>query len=95
MTLSVVRDTANRMSPADYEGERARPREACGDGKAEAGARFEQELAKLFYRSGWTQEMLAAKEGKSAGWICQKLRFGRFLGFLTKVRKRETPSLRG
>lgn len=30
-----------------------------------AGARFEQELAQLFYRSGWTQEQLAKKEGKS------------------------------
>ena len=37
--------------------------------RAEAGARFEQALATLFFRSGWTQEKLAEKEGKSQHWI--------------------------
>jgi transcriptional regulator with XRE-family HTH domain len=43
----------------------------------------QQELARLFYRSGWTQEELAKKEGKSRQWIDQRLRFGRFLEFAT------------
>jgi len=39
--------------------------------------------AALFYRSGWTQEELAAKEGKSRQRITQMLLFGRFLNFAT------------
>ena len=47
-----------------------------------AGARFEQELARLFYRSGWTQEELAKKEGLKQPTVCQRLQFGRFLDFI-------------
>ena len=39
-------------------------------------------LALLFARSGWTQEELAAKEGKNQSWVTRRLRFGRFLHFL-------------
>jgi len=40
-------------------------------------------FANLFHRSGWTQEQLAKKEGKSQPWIVVRLRFGRFLKFIT------------
>jgi hypothetical protein len=59
--------------------------------KAEAGIRWEQELARLFVRSGWTQEELVKREGKSKGWIDQRLRFGRFLNFPTMVGNPGTP----
>lgn len=74
-----------RMSEAVYDIARAELRETYGDTRQEAGARFEQELARLFYRSGWTQDELAKKEGKSQQWIVTKLRFGRFLNFTTTV----------
>lgn len=32
--------------------------------------------------SGWTQEELAEKEGRSQSYTAQKLLFGRFLGFI-------------
>jgi hypothetical protein len=76
---------ANRMSDAEFERAREELRERYGDNRAEAGNRYEQELAKLFWRSGWTQEELAAKEGKSRQWITQRLVFGRFLEFATMV----------
>jgi hypothetical protein len=71
------------MTDADYDRERAVLRETYGANKTEAGARFEQELARLFYRSGWTQEALAKKEGKSQRWVSYALLFGRFLDFST------------
>lgn len=49
----------------------------------QAGIRFEQALAQLFYRSGWTQEQLAQEEGKNRTRITQMLQFGRFLNFVT------------
>jgi hypothetical protein len=56
----------------------------------EANAKREQALAVLFYRSGWTQEELAKKEGKSVSWMSYRLVFGRFLNFSTNVEKQKT-----
>ncbi|MDX0657913.1 hypothetical protein GOD21_12870 [Sinorhizobium medicae] len=53
-----------------------------GNVPADAGIRFEQELARLFYRSGWTQEELAAKEGKNQSWVSRQVLFGAFLNFM-------------
>lgn len=78
----------NHMTAAEYEAERAKLRETYGDNRQEAGARFEQELARLFYRSGWTQEELAARESTLLGkkvdrsYIARRLLFGRFLDFV-------------
>jgi hypothetical protein len=66
-----------RMTEAEYDAARA---ELAPD-KAAAGIRWEQQLASLFYRSGWTQDELAKKEGKGKSWIAQRLVFGRFLAF--------------
>jgi transcriptional regulator with XRE-family HTH domain len=46
--------------------------------RKDAGAKWDQQLALLFARSGWTQEQLADKEGKSRPYITQRLIFGRF-----------------
>ena len=40
-----------------------------------------------FHCSGWTQEELAAKEGKTQKWIDYRLRFGRVFHFTTMVVK--------
>jgi len=47
--------------------------------------RWEQELAGLFHRSGWTQGELAKKESKTHQWVAYRMRFGRFLNFATAV----------
>jgi hypothetical protein len=75
----------NAMTEADYDAERARIRETYGDSEEEAGARWQQELARLFYRSGWTQQRLAEKEGKTQQWIALQVKFGQFLDFTTTV----------
>jgi hypothetical protein len=78
---AVVEFRSNRMTQAEYERERERIKETYGDNSRDAGARREQELARLFYRSGWTQEVLAKMEGKSQSHLAKMLRFGRFLEF--------------
>ena len=74
-----------RMTNSAYEAERAILRKTYGDSRQQAGAKFEQALAILFHRSGWTQEELAKKEDKSRQRITQMLLFGRFLNFATTV----------
>jgi hypothetical protein len=77
--MTVVELRNRYMTDAEYEAERARLRETYGDSKKEAGVRYEQALAVLFHRSGWTQEKLAKKEGKSPSRIVRLIQFGRFL----------------
>jgi hypothetical protein len=72
--LSVV---GARMSEAEYDVERAK----LAPDKATAGMRWEQGLAALFYRSGWTQDELAKKEKKTQSYVGKMLRFGRFMTF--------------
>lgn len=74
-----------RMNEAQYDTERAELRETYGTSSREASAKRDQALATLFYRSGWTQEELAKKEGKSQDWVSLRVRFGRFLNFTTTV----------
>jgi len=76
---------AGRMTDTAYLAARAELRATYGDTAIERTGLFDQELARLFYRSGWTQEQLAAAEGKTQQWVALRLRFGRFLSFTTAV----------
>jgi transcriptional regulator with XRE-family HTH domain len=71
----------NRMTEAEYDAERGRLRDLYGESSAEAAAKRDQAMALLFARSNWTQEELAAKEGKSPQYIARRLKFGQFLNF--------------
>jgi hypothetical protein len=42
---------------------------------------YEQELARFFYSSGWTQEHLAEKVGVNQKTISRRVLFGQFLDF--------------
>lgn len=79
MNEAVIPFKKNRMSERDYETHRQHIREIYGDSKNEAGIRWEQALATLMWQSGWSQEELAAKEGKAQSWVNYRVRFGRFL----------------
>ncbi len=48
-----------------------------------ADAYRDQEMARLFEKSGWTQERIAERMGKTKGWVCLRLTLGRFLAFTT------------
>jgi len=87
-TINVV--PIRRMSVADFERERHALRETYGESSTEAAAKRDQALAKLFCRSGWTQEELAEKEGQSRSYITQKLMFGRFLDFVATATNPES-----
>jgi hypothetical protein len=67
-----------RMTDAEYEHERAK----IAPTKVAAGIRWEQELAALFYRSGWSTAELAKREGQSKANIAYLVKFGQFLSFL-------------
>jgi hypothetical protein len=83
MSETAVIPLHSHWSDAEYDRERHRLRELYGDKRGDAAAKYDQALAVLFYRSGWTQEQLAKKEGKSQPAIVCALRFGRFLSFIT------------
>jgi hypothetical protein len=71
------------MPKDEYERQRTEIEERYPAKGASLAALRDQALADLFYRSGWTQEQLAAKEGKTQQWVAYRLRFGRFLHFTT------------
>jgi hypothetical protein len=82
-----------RWSEQRYDEERAKFVALYGENDKEAQAKRDQALAMLFYRSGWTQERLAEKEGKGQTWVVQRLRFGRFLNFIaTAINLESVPS---
>jgi hypothetical protein len=68
----------------------ARLRELYDESSVEAAAKRDQALAQLFARSGWTQEELARKESKTQQWVAYRIRFGRFLHFITAVIKTDS-----
>jgi hypothetical protein len=80
---ATIHDIERRMSDEAYEREREAIRETYGDSNAEALALRDQALAKLYLRSGWTQEELAKKENVGRPRMTQRLLFGRFLAFVT------------
>lgn len=67
------------MTDEQYRIERQKLDAIYGDGRETAGNRWEQELARLFRRSEWTQERLAQQERLSPQRIAQWLKFGEFL----------------
>jgi transcriptional regulator with XRE-family HTH domain len=87
--LNVVPFT-NRMSETELDEALKRVAETYGGNRREAGNRYEQELARAFHRSGWKQEDLAKKVGKSQSSIEQSLRFGRFLDFTATAVNQES-----
>jgi hypothetical protein len=76
---------SGQMTEDEYDRERAKLRSTDRDSSIDATAKRDQALAILFDRSGWTQERLAKKEGRSDSWVLFHVRFGRFLNFLTDV----------
>ena len=77
--------TAKRMTESEYRLKRAEIRATYGDTAAERTGAYDQSLADLLYRSGWTQEQLAKEEHKSRQWVEKNCRFGLFLDFATAV----------
>src|SRR5215475_13029826 len=75
----------SRMTEAEYRRVRDGLRATYGETSGQAAAHLDQALAALFVRSGWTQQQLAAAEGKSQSYIGHRLVFGRFLAFTTAV----------
>jgi hypothetical protein len=67
------------MSEAEYQKRRDALRATYGDTAHEHSGRFDQEVAKLFEASHWTQAQLALKEGKDQSWVARRVQFGAFL----------------
>jgi hypothetical protein len=77
---------SNRLTDAEYDARHDHSVSHYGPFDAsQARARAEQAWAQFFANSGWTQEEIAAKEGKSQQWVSYRVRFGEFLDFTTTV----------
>jgi len=74
-----------KLNETQYRLERESIRDTYGDNAAERAGSFDQALAVLFARSGWTQEELARVEKRSQAWVACRLRLGRFLANITTV----------
>ena len=65
--------------------------EQAGAMQARVDAYRDQEIARLFVQSGWTQERIAQRMGKSQQHISRLLLFGRFLVFMPTGHKPMNP----
>src|SRR5260370_34348862 len=81
---------SGQMTEEAYDRERAKLRNTDGHSSIEAAAKRDQALAILFYRSGWPQEQLAKKEGRTHQWVSCRMRFGRFLNFANSLAEPES-----
>jgi len=79
------------MTKSAYESERAEIESNYLQG-VNYKAKKDQALAKLFDRSGWTQEQLAEMEGKSQNHISEKLKFGAFIHFIASGDNPQIPA---
>jgi hypothetical protein len=79
----------SRMTEQQYAAERAK----IASTRSAAGTRWEQELAALFYRSGWAIKKLAEIEGRDHTVISQILRLGQFLAFFENVETSTNPEI--
>jgi hypothetical protein len=82
-TLTVSR--AIQMTEENYDQEHAKLGEIHGNSSIEIAAKRDQALAILFYQSGWTVERLAKKECQSDSGMHFRVRFGRFLNFVSDL----------
>jgi len=80
--IAVLR--SGRITEEEYDRERAKLRNSYGGSSVEM-AKHDQSLAILFSRSGWTEEQLANKEGRTHQWVSCRMRFGRFLNFANSL----------
>lgn len=71
------------MDEKTYEIRRQQIQDQVDAASQRASAIADQGFASLFIESGWTQDMIAKREGKSQAWVSYQLCFGRFLGFIT------------
>jgi hypothetical protein len=84
------------MSEMEYDRQRAELERLYGGPDAadkEVLAKRDQAWAQLFLRTGWPQEKLAEKEGKSQSWVARRLTFGRFLHFMPMGINPDSPPL--
>jgi hypothetical protein len=82
---------AERMTADEYQRQRTQLKTLYGDSALDAGAKRDQALAALFWRSHWSQDELAQAEGKNQAWVSRRLLLGRFLDFMTAGHKTDIP----
>ena len=71
------------MNEQQFDGRLRHIEEQARAGLARVVAYRDQEIARLFIESGWTQDRIAKRMGRSQSWVGYRLVFGRFLQFTT------------
>jgi hypothetical protein len=75
------------MTEQQFDERLARIEEGHASRREQAAAWRDQEMARLFEESEWTQQKIARKVGKTQRWVSYRLLFGRFLSFRTTCSK--------
>ena len=80
------------MSERDFDERLADIDRQYNEHRDGAEAARDQAVSHLFVECGWTQERIAQKMGQSQPWVVCRLRFGRFLGFITDSNNSFSPA---
>jgi hypothetical protein len=79
------------MTEQQFDARLAEIEREYATGRVGCEARRDQEVSRLFLQCKWTQEAIGKRMGRDQSWVALRLRFGRYLRFMTTGHNHEPP----